>query len=202
MQPKFLRSLRFIEILVVVMLGLAAVAGAADFTVLTPGGQFSFQINGTSGNPTVTLQRGSTYTFAVNASSFHPFAIGTTVFGATPSGVTGNNTFSGTVTFAVPTNAPNCVYYCGQHGFSGSILMIDPPVPPPFQIVGLNVSDNLTLRYTGTNTFTYTPEFSTNLGTTNWFTLTVQSTTSLLGTNEAVCGRPAGSNVFLRIRAR
>ena len=193
---------RPILVLVVLVSGLAAIAGAADFTVLTPDGQFSFQINGASGNPTLTLQRGSTYTFAVNTSSFHPFVIGTSVFGATPGGVSGNNTFLGTVTYVVPTNAVNCVYYCDFHGFFGDILMVDPPVPPPFQIVGLAVGDNLTLRYTGTNTFTYTPEFSTNLATTNWFALTVQSNRFLPGTNEAICGKPSGSNVFLRIRAR
>lgn len=177
------------------------VAAAADFDVTSPG--FFFAINGLNNNPTITLQRGRTYTFAVNTSSVHPFTIGTDVFGDTPPGVTGdNNTTSGAITFAVPANAEDCVYYCSFHGFSGSILMVDPPAPPPFRIVSLTVGSNLSLSYTGTNTFTYTPEASTNLAATNWFALTVQTNRFLPGTNEVICGLPPGTNVFLRIRAQ
>ena len=194
------RSVRWFLAIVLGAVNLSA----ADFSVATPGGQFNFQINSVNANPTITLQRGRTYTFAVGTSNFHPFAIGTSVFGATPSGVTGNNTFSGTITFAVPLNAANCVYYCGVHGASltGNILMVDPPVPPPFSIVGLTVSNNISLKYTGTNGFTYTPEANTNLGATNWFALTVQTNMILSGTNEVICGLPSGSNVFFRIRAQ
>src|SRR5579885_1496639 len=51
--------------------GLSALG--ADFTVASPG--FFYSINGTGVNPTITLVRGKTYTFAVSASSFHPFLI-------------------------------------------------------------------------------------------------------------------------------
>jgi hypothetical protein len=190
-------------ILLFSLVWLAGFAAAADFTVTTPGGQSNFQVNSVNGNPTITLQRGRTYTFAVaTTAGQHPFRIGVSVFGATAAGVTGDNTTSGTVTYAVPTNAANCVYYCGNHGFSGSIQMVNPPTPPPFSIVSVAVSSNVTLRYTATNIFTYTPEFKTNIVSTNWFALTVQTNKLLPGTNEVICGVPPGTNVLIRIRAQ
>jgi hypothetical protein len=178
---------------------------AADFAVTTPNGNFFFQFNGMGNNPDITLERGRTYTFELNTSAgFHPFAIGTSVSGPAPAGVSGNNNqSSGTITFAVPVDAQNCVYFCGVHGFGGSILMVDPPAPPTIQIVGLQVGTNLTVTSTlaATNGLTLVPEFSTNLVATNWFALTVQTNRFLDGTNEAICGRPEGDAVLIRIRA-
>lgn len=177
---------------------------AADFNVTSPGSFFSF--NGTGVNPTITLQRGKTYTFALNTTpGFHPFAIGTSVGGPAPAGVSGaNGGSSGTITFSVPMNAVNCVYYCTFHGFGGSIVMVDPPAPPTIQIVDLKVGANLTLTATlaATNGLTLVPEFSTNLLTTNWFALTVQTNRFANGTNEAICGKPPGDRAFVRIRAQ
>jgi hypothetical protein len=177
---------------------------AADFNVTSPG--FFFSFNGTGSNPTITLQRGKTYTFALNTSpGFHPFAIGTSVFGPAPAGVSGaNGGSSGTITFAVPLDAANCVYYCTLHEFGGDIVMVDPPAPTTIRIVGLKVSTNLTLTATlaATNGLTLHPEFSTNLLTTNWFALTVQTNRFANGTNEAICGKPPGDRVFVRLRAQ
>jgi hypothetical protein len=188
----------------ILSLSLVVTVHAQDFTVTTPGS--FFRINGTGSNPTITLVRGSTYTFSLATSGFHPFFIGTSVGGGAPAGVSGNNgSSSGTITFNVPTNAPNCVYYCTVHFFSGSIVMTNPPAPPPpptVQIVGLTVGTNLVLTSTGTNTWTSFPEFSTNLANGNWFALTVQSNRFFNGTNETICGRPPGDAVYLRIRAQ
>lgn len=177
---------------------------AADFSVVA---SFpTFTING-QGNPTLTLQRGSTYTFAGGSSS-HPFYIksvqGNGTGNAFTNGVTGNGLTGGTLIFVVPPSAPNQLFFnCAIHGsMTGIINIIDPPTPPPFQIVGLSAGTNLTLRHTGTNTFTYAPEFSTNLITTNWFALTVQSNFFANGTYEVICGLPPGTNVFLRVRAQ
>jgi len=52
----------------------------------------------------------------------------------------------------------------------------------------------------GTNTFAIIPEYKTNLTDTNWVALLVQSNRFLSGTNETFCGRPPGSNVFIRVR--
>jgi hypothetical protein len=165
-----------------------------DFTVRTPDAQFAFQINGVN-SPTLTLIRGRTYTFDVQTTAgFHPFHI------ASP-GVDVNDIDSGTITYTVPTNAVNYFYNCKVHGdlMRGEIVTT---APPTFRILSLAVSSNIVLTSTGTNTWTVNPEFNTNLLTTNWFALTVQTNRFLNGTNEVICGRPPGSNVFIRLRAQ
>src|SRR5437870_13195123 len=74
---------------------------AADFTVTSPG--FFYAINGNQPNPTITLVRGQTYTFAVNTDSIHPFEI------LSP-GVLNNNISQGIITYTVPTVASNYNY--------------------------------------------------------------------------------------------
>src|SRR6266487_2377624 len=167
---------------------------AADFTVTSPG--FFYAINGNQPNPTLTLVRGQTYTFAVNSSSIHPFEI------LSP-GVQNNNIAQGTITYTVPTVASNYSYICSIHFFGAQILTVAPPPPPPtIRILNLAVSNKVVLRSTGTNGWGVSPEFSTNLTTTNWFALSVLSNRFLNGINETFCGRPPGTNVFLRIRSQ
>jgi len=166
---------------------------AADFTVTYTGGS-SYTINGMTGNPTLTLFRGETYTFFINnVPSNHPFQI------QSPAGTTtSNNIVNGTITFRVPTNAVNYSYRCSIHLFGGQILTIRPPT---IRIVKLTASSNIVLRSTGTNNWRLMPEFSTNPGGTNWFAMSVQTNRFSNGTNETICGRPGGSNVFIRIKA-
>lgn len=98
-----------------VTLAVQAPAGA-DFTVTSPG--FFYMISGLSGqNPVLTLTRGRTYTFQINASSIHPFEI----LNAPPGSVTNNNISNGTITFAVPMTAQNYAYQCSIHGFGNTI---------------------------------------------------------------------------------
>lgn len=168
----------------------------ADFTVTSPG--FFFSING-SMNPTLTLERGKTYTFAVNTTPGpfgHPFHIDSP-------GVTGNDITSGSITYTVPNVASDYIYFCTVHGvsMSGSIVTVAPPPPPTIQILSLSVGQNLMLTSTGTNTWSVLPEFKTNLASTNWFALTVNSNRFSNGTNETFCGRPPGENVFIRIKS-
>jgi len=172
---------------------------AADFTVTSP---FSaYRINGMEPNPTLTLVRGETYTFAVNTTPGpfgHPFQIMSLT--GTPAVTASNNNITlGTITFRVPTNAVNYSYRCSIHTFiTGQILTVPPPT---FRIVNLSVGQNLVVKSTGTN-WTLTPQYSTNLGGTNWFALTVQSNRFNNGTNETFCGRPPVSNAFIRVRAQ
>ena len=170
---------------------------AQDFAVTSPG--FFYSINNQSPNPTLTLVRGKTYTFSVATSSIHPFQI------LSPGTAVGNNTSSGTITYTVATNAPATNapgYRCSNNHFTGIILAVDPPPPPVINILSLSVSSNLVLRSTGTNGWSVLPEFKTNVIQTNWFALTVQTNKFMNGTNETICGKPAGDTVIIRIRSQ
>jgi len=166
----------------------------ADFEVRTPNDQAAFQINGVN-SPTLTLVRGQTYTFNVQTSpGFHPFHIESP--GVDPNGID-----NGIMTYTVPTNAANYFYDCVVHfGFMRGQIVTVPP--PTFRILSLAVSTNIVLRSTGTNNWTVNPEFNTDLRTPNWSALTVQTNRFANGTNEVICGRPPGTNVFIRLRAQ
>jgi Cu/Zn superoxide dismutase len=83
-----------------------------------------------SSNPDFTFKRGGTYTFNMDTPG-HPFFIntvrGTGAANAYNSGVTNNGAVSGTITFTVPTDAPNTLYYnCQFHGsMTGTIAITD-----------------------------------------------------------------------------
>jgi hypothetical protein len=104
--------------------------GDPSTLTVTNSGESSYTINAQS-NPTLTLVRGSTYTFNVTASG-HPFWIQTV---AAPyssgnvfnTGVTNNGADTGTITFVVPVGAPNTLYYvCQNHSvMAGTINVID-----------------------------------------------------------------------------
>jgi hypothetical protein len=189
-----MRLLRTAAPLLVSLVFSNAVFGA-DFEVTSPG--FFYTINGNQPNPTLTLVRGRTYTFDVNCSSIHPFFINSP-------GVQNNNISQGTITYTVPTAASDYNYFCSIHGFGAQILTVAPAPPPPptIHILSLEVGSNVVLRSTGTNGWSVNPEYSTNLATTNWFALSVLSNNFINGTNETFCGRPPGTNVFLRIRSQ
>jgi hypothetical protein len=97
--------------------------------VVTNSGTMAYVIDRMS-NPSLTLCRGSTYTFAVNAPG-HPFYIKTVQSTGTgnaySSGVTGNGAASGDVVFVVPADAPNTLYYnCSLHTMmTGTIHIVD-----------------------------------------------------------------------------
>lgn len=102
-------------------------AGTTTFTVAPNSGSSAYTINGID-NPSLTLQRGQTYTFNVSAAG-HPFYImsvqGTNPGNAYASGVTGNGTTSGALTFVVPAGAPGTLYYdCSVHAaMTGTITV-------------------------------------------------------------------------------
>lgn len=108
----------------------SAFAGETSFSVAA----FStsnYSIDGMD-DPVLSLQRGQTYTFSLNVSG-HPFFIkifpgagGGNTFN---NGVTNNGAQSGTLTFLVPLDAPNQLFYnCGNHGAMGNTINItDPP---------------------------------------------------------------------------
>jgi hypothetical protein len=167
----------------------------ADFLVTSPG--YYYTVNGAGVNPSITLVRGKTYTFQINASSIHPFFI------KSP-GVQNNDITSGTITYTVPLAASNYTYYCSIHDFGGKILTVapsPPPPPPKIRLLSLSLTTNLVLRSTGTNTWSVKPEYSTNLTKTNWYALTVLTNRFVGGTNETICGRPPTKEAFIRVRS-
>lgn len=86
--------------------------GGVDFNVYDSGGG-TYYINGQH-NPTLTLARGFNYYFSIFATGC-PFWIVTTQGGgpsyAYNSGVTNNGADSGIITFSVPYDAPDYLYY-------------------------------------------------------------------------------------------
>ncbi len=99
---------------------------------VTNTGTTAYVLNGgdlsNASNPDLTLTRGMTYTFTVNASG-HPFFIktvqGNTNANAYNNGVTNNGAENGTVSFTVPMDAPDTLYYnCQFHSVMTGVLTI------------------------------------------------------------------------------
>ena len=102
---------------------------AKNFLVTSPAGG-SYTIDGTGSNPGITVVRGYTYYFTVNASG-HPFWLQTTsgVYDAGntySTGVTNGGDDVGIVQFTVAAGAPNTLYYiCQYHSsMNGTITVI------------------------------------------------------------------------------
>ncbi|TKS56813.1 hypothetical protein [Mesohalobacter halotolerans] len=102
-----------------------------DYDV-TASGSSAYTFNGggltNASNPDLSLERGKTYTFTVDAPS-HPFYINTVNTtgsnDAYTSGVTNNGVSSGTITFTVPTDAPDTLYYnCEFHSAMNGTINI------------------------------------------------------------------------------
>ena len=94
-------------------------------------GAGSYTIDGLT-NPTLTVIRGCSYTFNVNAPG-HPFWIKTiqgTGAGNGVASVVGNGTANGSITWTVPNDAPAALFYnCQFHGaMTGTIAVIDNPL--------------------------------------------------------------------------
>lgn len=111
------------------------------FTVTAGSGFYSISNNGNNlvplDNPSLTLLRGTTYTFSLSVPG-HPFRIQTTI-GAYNSanqyttGITYSNgagAETGNLVFVVPANAPSTLYYICQYHFTmnGVINIADAPV--------------------------------------------------------------------------
>ena len=115
-----------------------------EFGVTASGSSaYTFSGGATGNNPTITLQRGKTYRFDVNASG-HPFQIRVSDGGSNyTNGVENAGTQSGAVYFTVPDDAPaTLVYQCTNHAaMVGTINVIDKVVPGSvIQVV--NATDN------------------------------------------------------------
>jgi len=94
------------------------------------GGPVSWQIDYQS-NPTLTLVRGNTYVFTLTNTAEYPFWIKTErvsgISSAYSNGVTNNGGQVGVVTFVVPQDAPDTLYYAAQNStnLQGQINIVD-----------------------------------------------------------------------------
>jgi collagen type VII alpha len=107
--------------------GATGLLGGVLFSV-TNSGASSYTINSQS-NPTLTLARGMTYYFDLDVLG-HPFWIKTAQVTGTDSayneGVTNNGAQTGILTFTVPLDAPDTLYYiCQFHGSMVGTLVIN-----------------------------------------------------------------------------
>ena len=95
--------------------GSIGTIGGVNYSVTPLSGQY---VIAGEYNPTITLVKGFTYYFTVNAPG-HPFWIKTDQITGTSSaysgGVDNNGTENGIVTFVVPFDAPATLYYVCQH---------------------------------------------------------------------------------------
>jgi hypothetical protein len=130
----------------------SGLGGANPALTLVRGGNYTFQVaqndqatvnynvgnNSTTNwiidfeaNPTLTLVRGNTYVFTLNTNIPLQFYIKTVkTVGTTNlynSGVTNNGAVAGTITFKVPQDAPNTLYYANsvEQGMQGQFNIID-----------------------------------------------------------------------------
>lgn len=121
------------------------------YSITADTGTTNFVFNGqdlptNSAEPEIILYRGSTYYFDCSTGA-QPFYIKTAISAGTAdqqtTGVTNNGSTSGIVTFSVPQNAPDTLYYCGSDiAYSGTFNVQNATAP----IGGL------------TNNFSYTLE--------------------------------------------
>ena len=103
-------------------------SSAGTTVVVTNSGSGNYVVGGAS-NATIAVVRGATYTIQVSAVG-HPFWIQTSsgaynAANISTSGITNNGTDLGSITFQVPSDAPNTLYYACQHhsSMAGSITV-------------------------------------------------------------------------------
>ena len=136
---------------------------------ITNSGSGSYTIDGTGSNSTISMIRGNTYNLVINANG-HPFWIQTVPGGYSSnniysSGVTNNGSQNGTITFVVPNDAPDTLYYACQYHSSmqGSITITgsvsQSPTITDFSIPNQTYSSGATVTIT-TPTSTSSGAFS------------------------------------------
>jgi hypothetical protein len=153
-------------------------------------------------NPTLTLVRGNTYVFTLSLKGDYPFYIKTQLgLGTTEqynNGVTNNGASTGKITFVVPQDAPDTLFYCNdiQRNMQGTIAIVDgtPGTGPGFWIQtepGINgkisatpnISSRSVLGVTNNGEDLGTVTFDVPLSTAQSFYYTLNDINSALPTN-------------------
>tara|TARA_R100001463_G_scaffold136459_2_gene201862 strand:- start:530 stop:1477 length:948 start_codon:yes stop_codon:yes gene_type:complete len=146
-------------------------SGSGAYQFLATGIGFTQNTN----NPPLYLNRGQNYQFNVNASG-HPFLIkterGTGLDNVYPDGVVNNGAQVGVVTFKVPFNSPNTLYYqCQNHAAMGGTIIVDSDGNLGIQSGGTTVGSASSINFVGADavvtagvaTVTFTPGVSIGL---------------------------------------
>ena len=116
--------------LVVVSACASVASGSKNEPIVFSEGNYAWYTVDGEHNKTLTLTRGQTYTIQVNVPG-HPLWIktqrGALQENAYNTGVTGNGTAMGEITFTVPMDAPKELFYnCEYHpAMGGSINIVD-----------------------------------------------------------------------------
>ena len=152
-------------------------ASTINYTVThqSVGGQHKYFVNGVQ-QQTLELLEGNTYIFSYP--SAHPFALSTTNGGSHSGGseyTTGvtRDTSANTMTYVVPSSAPQLYYYCTSHSGMGGTANTPVPANNTLQVITTNQgADNIT--NTQFNSFTDT------LFSASGFTFSIDGTTGNL----------------------
>ena len=113
----------------------SSIQGTYSYSVIAGSGIYEIygeEFTSDTANPVLTFKRGSTYNLTISTGGSHPFYIQTTDNGGEydsanvyNNGVTNNGTGSGIITFVVPSDAPDTLYYvCQYHGNMGNSISI------------------------------------------------------------------------------
>lgn len=120
---------QFVLAIYLIFIGFASAAYADEVIQFKTKGEPAYFVNDVQ-NPELTLKRGVTYQFEMKAPG-HPLWIKTNMSAgkdnAYTKGVTGNGTDRGNITFTVPADAPEVLFYnCQFHVVMfGKINIID-----------------------------------------------------------------------------
>ena len=174
------------------------------FTVTAAGsGAYTFAGGATGNNPTLTLQRGKTYKFNLNASG-HPFRIQSTTGTSgtlVTNGVENNTAAVGTIYYTVSDNAPDTLYYqCQVHSaMNGTINVIDKIVPGhAIQIVTNTSTSTVSSSSTSPSdliTASITPQSTNSIIHIEGYVSRMQITPSSNAYASLYITDPAGSNL-------
>jgi len=121
---------------------------------VTAGSVFDFygeEYSSDTHNPVLTFKRGSTYILNINTTSLHSFTIQKTnnngeydSANVYNNGVTNNGIYDGIITFVVPMDAPDTLYYCcSNYGNMGnSISIVTEPINTITNVFKYDISWN------------------------------------------------------------
>ena len=158
---------------------------SAEFDLVnTVSGNYTFSGDGFPSNvsdPVLHLSRGETYRF-INVPGSHPLEIRSSAGGSAYSDGVTNNGGTGTVTFTVPMDAPNKLYYqCTSHASMLGTIYIDEIISLDSDLVltgGVGVPNTTTLSGIGAVTYTLTDGNTASLTTDSNKTITFDGTWS------------------------